>query len=129
METIEGVEIRSFSPRNVLEACRLIRQSPADLFHSQDPTILTYLAERLHPRRTHVVTSRDPRDLKDWWIEFLYATPTRRLLTPFNYLTEAGLFVRQAVRRADAVFCPRIFSKKRSGACTVYRRFRLCCRT
>jgi glycosyltransferase involved in cell wall biosynthesis len=111
METIEGVEIRSFSPRNVLEACRLIRQSPADIFHSQDPTILTYLAQRLHPRRAHLVTSRDPRDLKDWWIEFLYATPTRRLLTPFNYLTEAGLFVRQAVRRADAVFCPAHFLK------------------
>ncbi|MEX5218172.1 MAG: glycosyltransferase family 4 protein [Nitrospiraceae bacterium] len=113
METIEGVEIRSFSPRNVLDACRLIRQSSADLFHSQDPTILTYLAERLHPRRTHLVTSRDPRDLADWWIEFRYATPARRLLTPFNYLTEAGLFVRQAVRKADAVFCPAHFLKEK----------------
>ncbi|WP_447599633.1 glycosyltransferase family 4 protein [Nitrospira sp. Nam80] len=112
-ETIEGVEIRSFSPRNVFDACRLIRQSSADLFHSQDPTILTYLAERLHPRRTHLVTSRDPRDLKDWWIEFRYATPARRLLTPFNYLTEAGLFVRQAVRNADAVFCPAHFLKEK----------------
>jgi glycosyltransferase involved in cell wall biosynthesis len=113
METIEGVEIRSFSPKNVLEACRIIRQSPADIFHSQDPTVLTYLAQRVHPRRTHLVTSRDPRDLKDWWVEFLYATPTRRLLTPFNYLTEAGFFVRQAVRRANGVFCPAHFLKEK----------------
>src|SRR4029453_3112827 len=49
VETIAGVEINSFSPRNVLEACRIIRASQADIFHSQDPTLLTYLAQRLHP--------------------------------------------------------------------------------
>ena len=26
LETIEGVEVHSFSPRNVVEACRLIKQ-------------------------------------------------------------------------------------------------------
>lgn len=109
VETIHGVHVYSFSPHHVLEACRLIRSSAADIFHSQDPTILTYLAQRLQPKRIHLVTSRDPRDLKDWWIEFQYATPMRRLLTPFNYLTEAGLFVRQSVRRADGVFCPAHF--------------------
>ncbi|HQR14752.1 MAG TPA: glycosyltransferase family 4 protein [Nitrospira sp.] len=112
-ETIGGVEIRSFSPRNVMDACRLIRASHADIFHSQDPTVLTYLAQRIHPRRAHLVTSRDPRELSDWWVEFLYATPMRRLLTPLNYLTESGLLVRQAVRRADAVYCPAHFLKEK----------------
>lgn len=113
VETICGVDIHSFSPRNVLEACRIIRASRADIFHSQDPTVLTYLAQRLHPRRTHLVTSRDPREWHDWWIEFLYATPMRRLLTPLNYFTESGLFVRQAVRRANRVFCPAHFLKEK----------------
>ncbi|MBA5875669.1 MAG: glycosyltransferase [Nitrospira sp. CR1.2] len=113
IETIGGVEIRSFSPRNVVDACRLIRASNADIFHSQDPTVLTYLAQRIHPRRAHVVTSRDPRELSDWWVEFLYATPMRRLLTPLNYLTESGLLVRQAVRRANAVYCPAHFLKEK----------------
>ena len=113
IETIGGVEIQSFSPRNILEACRIIRASRADIFHSQDPTVLTYLAQRIHPRRTHLVTSRDPREMHDWWIEFLYATPMRRILTPFNYLTESGLFVRQAVRRANGVFCPAHFLKEK----------------
>ena len=110
-EVIGGVEIRSFSPRKVVDACRLIRESAADIFHSQDPTVLTYLAQRIHPRRAHLVTSRDPRELSDWWVEFLYATPMRRLLTPLNYLTESGLLVRRAVRRADAVYCPAHFLK------------------
>ena len=113
VETIGGVEVRSFSPRNILEACRIIRTSRADIFHSQDPTLLTYLAQRLHPGRAHLVTSRDPREWHDWWIEFLYATPMRRLLTPFNYFTESGLFVRQAVRRANGVFCPAHFLKEK----------------
>ncbi len=113
VETIAGVDIYSFSPRNIVEACRLIKTSEAKVFHSQDPTLLTYLAQRLHPRRVHLVTSRDPRELHDWWIEFLYATPMRRLLTPFNYFTESGLFVRQAVRRADGVFCPAHFLKEK----------------
>jgi glycosyltransferase involved in cell wall biosynthesis len=60
-----------------------------------------------------LVTSRDPRELSDWWIEFLYATPMRRFMTPLNYLTESGLLVRQAVRRADAVFCPAHFLKEK----------------
>ena len=113
VESIAGVDIYSFSPRNIVEACRLIKASQANIFHSQDPTLLTYLAQRLHPRRVHLVTSRDPRELHDWWIEFLYATPMRRLLTPFNYFTESGLFVRQAVRRADGVFCPAHFLKEK----------------
>lgn len=113
IETIGGVEVQSFSPRNVGEACRIIRASSADVFHSQDPTLLTYLAQRLHPRRPHLVTSRDPREWHDWWIEFRYATPMRRLLTPFNYFTESGLFVRRAVRRADGVFCPAHFLKEK----------------
>lgn len=110
-ETIEGVEVRSFAPHNVVDAWRIIRQCSADVFHSQDPTMLTYLAQRVHPRRTHLVTSRDPREFTDWWVEFRYATPTRRALIPLNYLTESGYFVRLAVRRANGVYCPAHFLK------------------
>ena len=33
--------------------------------------------------------------------------------TPFNYLTEAGFFVRRAVQKADGVFCPAHFLKEK----------------
>lgn len=113
VESINGVAVHSFSPFNLAEACRLINTVPADLFHSQDPTVLTYLAQKLLPDRVHVVTCRDPRDAHDWWIEFRYATPMRRLLTPFNYLTESSCIVKQAVRRADRVFVPAHFLKEK----------------
>lgn len=105
LEMINGVTVQSFAPTRISEAGQLIRASTADIFHSQDPTVLTFLARKLLPRRVHVVTCRDPRDWRDWWIEFRYATRRRRLLIPFNYLTESSFLVKHAVRDADAVFC------------------------
>lgn len=120
VESIQGVTVRSFSPFHLAAASRLIKQVPADIFHSQDPTVLTYLAQKLLPERVHVVTCRDPRGVWDWWTEFRYATPMRRLLTPLNYLTESSFLVKQAVRRADRVFVPAHFLKEK-----VRRLFRL----
>jgi glycosyltransferase involved in cell wall biosynthesis len=111
IETINRVEVRSFPALNIVEALRLIRNSDADIFHSQDPTILTYFAQKLHPKCIHLVTCRDPRDAKDWWIEFFHATGKRRLFIPFNYLTESSYLVKRAVRKADGVYCPAHFLK------------------
>jgi glycosyltransferase involved in cell wall biosynthesis len=108
-EIINGVEVQSFAPTRLAEASQLIRRATADIFHSQDPTFLTFLAQKLSPRRVHLVTCRDPRDWRDWLIEFRYATQRRRLLIPFNYLTESSFFVKLAVRRAQAVFSPAQF--------------------
>ncbi len=113
LERINEVEVQSFAPLNVREACQLIRSSTADVFHSQDPTLLTYLAQKLLPQRIHLVTCLDPRNWQDWLVEFWYATHRRRLLTPFNYLTEAGFLVNQAVRGANGVFCPAHYLKSK----------------
>ena len=111
LEEINGVKVRSFSALDVLGAIRLIRDTQADVFHSQDPTVLTFFAQQVHPKRIHLVTCRDPRNANDWWVEFCYATPRRRLLTPFNYMTESSFLVRRAVRNAHGVYCPAHFLK------------------
>lgn len=111
VELLNGVTIRSFAPFSMTEASALIKQTDADIFHSQDPTLLTYIAQRLLPKRVHVVTCRDPRDRMDWWIEFRYASAKRRLLTPFNYLTESSFIIKKAVQGAHGVFCPAHFLK------------------
>jgi glycosyltransferase involved in cell wall biosynthesis len=109
LEWIEGVEVRSFPALALRGAMELIRESPADIFHSQDPTLLTYLAQHIHPRRIHLITCRDPRDTYDWLQEFRYATARRRVMTPMHYLTESGPVVARAIRRAHGVFCPAQF--------------------
>jgi hypothetical protein len=120
LEVINGVRVRSFPVSRPHEAYRLIRSSQAKIFHSQDPTVLTAAARAIHAGRAHLVTCRDPRDLHDWWTEFLYATPTRRLLTPLNYLSESGPVIAAAVRRADRVYVPAHFLRTK-----VQRMFRL----
>jgi glycosyltransferase involved in cell wall biosynthesis len=109
VEEIQGVRVLSFSPADPVAAHRLIRECQAPIFHSQDPTVLSFLAQRIHPRRVHLITCRDPRDRHDWWIEFMHATGKRRMLTPLNYLTESGPLVRHAVRHADGVYVPAQF--------------------
>lgn len=120
IEDINGVQVKSFPISRPAEAYRLIRSSRARIFHSQDPTVLTAAARAIHPGRVHLVTCRDPRDLSDWWTEFLYATPARRVITPLNYLSESGPLIAAAVRRADGVYVPAHFLRTK-----VQRMFRL----
>jgi glycosyltransferase involved in cell wall biosynthesis len=109
LETIDGVPVYGYGGLGFKEACQLIRESHADIFHSQNPSLLTYLAERLHPKRIHLVTCRDPHYRTDWLIELMYATMRRRVLLATNYFSEASWLVRRAVRNAQAVFCPAEF--------------------
>lgn len=108
-EQIEGVPVYSYAGLNIGEMCRLIRATDANIFHSQNPSLLTYLAQKLRPDCVHIVTCRDPHYRVDWLIEFRYATNRRRLLLAANYLSEASFLVRQAVRNAHGVFCPAEF--------------------
>ena len=108
-ETVNGVSVHAFDPLDIVSARRLLKESPAGLFHSQDPTFLTLLAQITRRDARHVVTCRDPRDTADWLNEFRHATWGRRLRTPLNWLLEGSPLVRQAVRRADGVYTPAYF--------------------
>ncbi len=103
---LEGVHVHGFSGLNIIEARRLLKKVAADIFHSQNPSLLTTLARVTCPKAVHLVTCRDPRDLHDWWVEFRDATWRRRIWTPFNMLTEAGPAVGWSVKRAHAVYAP-----------------------
>ena len=106
LEHLGGVKIHGFGSTNVLQAWKILKNLPVDIFHSQEPSLLTLLAQWARPGAVHLVTSRDPRNLRDWWVEFRDATAFRRLITPLNYLTESGPLVGLAVHRAKAVYAP-----------------------
>ena len=103
---LNGVHVHGFGGMNLPEARRLLLKVNPDLFHSQNPSVLTALAQQVCPRAVHLVTCRDPLDAHDWWIEFRDATWHRRLWTPFNMVTEAGPLVSWAVKRAHGVYAP-----------------------
>ena len=105
---IDHIKIFSYPRYDFKRALNLFQLCDADIYHSQEPSLGSWLAQVAMSERAHVVTSRDPRLLKDWWIEFLYPTLSKFqvLKTCIHY--ENPLTYR-AVRNADAVCCPARF--------------------
>jgi len=103
VEQLDGITVLSFKPRQFLSAISLFRQADASIYHSEEPSLSTYLAMRTMPGRTHIVTFRDTRDARDWRTEFLLPS-----LSPLqvisNWVYEDNFLVRHAVRRAGACF-------------------------
>jgi len=55
------------------------RRINADIYHSQNPNLMSAAAMIGTPHKNHVITCRDPRDLKDWYLEIRDATWRRKL--------------------------------------------------
>jgi glycosyltransferase involved in cell wall biosynthesis len=78
----------------------LFRRIGADVYHSQEPGWGTMVAMGAAPEAAHVVTCHNPRGWDDWERANRFYGYRRRA---YNRYVEPG--VREAVRRADAVFC------------------------
>jgi hypothetical protein len=70
VEDLDGITVLGFSPWQPLAAIRLLREADADIYHSCEPSLTSYLALRAMPDRRHMVTFRDPRNARDWLMEF-----------------------------------------------------------
>lgn len=103
-ETLDGITVLGFPRHNLIEAFRLYRACDADVYHSQEPSLGTWLAQKAMPDRKHVVTFRDTRDQSDWRIEIALSSRSR-MAARLDRWYESSLLVRQSVRRADAVYC------------------------
>jgi glycosyltransferase involved in cell wall biosynthesis len=102
---LDGVTVRTYPRAQILRNDSLFQEVGADIYHSQEPSISSYVAQRAVPQAIHVVTSRDPRDLHDWWIEFRHPSHTRLGLLRTAAFYENPL-TRAAVRNAAKVFVP-----------------------
>lgn len=105
VEELEGITVLSFPPRYILASKKLYQSCDADIYHSEEPTIGTYIAMKAMPKRKHIITSQDPRDKNDWMVEYCYYPLRRKILFPLFYFYETNYLVNKAVRNADAVFC------------------------
>jgi glycosyltransferase involved in cell wall biosynthesis len=103
IEYLDGIKVIGFDYRKPLEISRIFRDCDADIFHTQEPSTGTYIAQRAHPGKKHIVTFRDTRLLTDWITEFKYPSVSRGQVFS-NWLYEDNLFVKQAVRKADKRF-------------------------
>lgn len=112
IERFEGFTVIGLTPIQLLQR-RTYKKINADIYHSQNPNLMTLVAQFAEPSKVHIITCRDPRNLRDWLTEFRYATWQTRLRIPFYYLFEESLLVSWAVRRADVVGCPAHHLKKK----------------
>lgn len=103
VEDLDGIRVLGFDPGKPFSAADLYREANADIYHSQEPSFGTYLARRAMPDRKHVITFRDTRDLRDWWIEFLYPSLNYPQVMA-NFMYEDNFFVHGATRKANAWF-------------------------
>ncbi len=101
VEVLDGITVFSYDILKPRETARIFRGCKADIFHSQEPSFGTYLAQYFHPQKKHIVTFRDTRNLSDWAIELAHPSKSHfQVLT--NILFEDNFLVHKAVRRADA---------------------------
>lgn len=64
-EVIDGIHVLSFSPLQSWTSRSLYVQCHADVHHSCEPSLSTYLAMNAMPYEKHVNTMRDTRDHAD----------------------------------------------------------------
>lgn len=106
VENLDGITVIGTSAAETMTSGRVFRRINADIYHSQEPTIATYLAQRAQPEATHLVTCRDPRGLRDHLVELQHTNLRRRLQAPITWYYEASPWVKRAVRNADEVLMP-----------------------
>jgi len=106
IEDLDGIRVYGTGKWESLTSGKFFREVGADIYHSQEPTIGSWLARRAAPDAVHIVTCRDPRDWRAHLVELRHTTWKRRLLAPASLWYESGPLVKSAVRRADAVLTP-----------------------
>jgi glycosyltransferase involved in cell wall biosynthesis len=110
-EVVDGVEVLSYPVYSLGAQFNLLRQCNADIYHSQEPSLGTWLAMKAAPGRAHVVTCRDTRVYADWLIEMRSWVLDGSFKTLLTFPYENNPLVTRAVRAAAAVYCPNEFSR------------------
>lgn len=103
VEFLDGMKVLSFKPADILGVAKLYKEADADIYHSQEPSLGTYLAKTAMPDRKHVVTFRDPRDPRDWRVELRMPSLSGPQVIK-NWLYEDNFLVQKAVRKADGLY-------------------------
>ncbi|MDZ4749229.1 MAG: glycosyltransferase family 4 protein [Saprospiraceae bacterium] len=104
-ENLDGITVLSYKPGDVLSSGALYKKINADIYHSCEPSVGTYLAKKHVPGARHIATVRYPRDAHDWYLDFLYPSKNKWQVIK-NYLYESNFIVRHSVRKLDGVYAP-----------------------
>jgi glycosyltransferase involved in cell wall biosynthesis len=102
---LDGFQVIAYARRELLRSGDIFREVDAEIYHSQEASVASFVAWRALPQRVHLVTSRDPREWRDWWIDFSHPTFSR-LRTLVTIAVYENPLTRLLIRRAHGVFVP-----------------------
>jgi glycosyltransferase involved in cell wall biosynthesis len=103
VEDLDGIRVLSFRFPDLMTAAKLFREADADVYHSQEPSLGTYIAMKAMPDRKHIMTFRDPRDPRDWRTELRMPSLNYTQVLG-NWVYEDNWLVDNTVRRGDGWF-------------------------
>lgn len=109
VERVDGLTILSYPTqlyvglRQAIPFAGLYKMIDADIYHSQEPSLGTALAQISAPNKKHVVTFQDPRTIEDWRKQWAPHEMSKwsELKFLLRYRYESG----RAACRADARYC------------------------
>lgn len=99
-ELVDGVDVYGFQLKEYPIISRLLHKIDADIFHSEDPTLGTWIAKKTQPNRIHLLTSQNPKSSEDWRKVIQYY-PFRRKI--YNTLIDPT--VKKCIKEMDYVYC------------------------
>jgi len=106
VETLDGITVFGFPGGNWRALEEMLETCDADIYHSEEPTLATYLAQKIHPDKKHIVTFQDPRTIRDLFIDFRYRSLKHKIVFPRMLYFESAYNprIRRAVHQADQLF-------------------------
>ena len=116
-EQLDGITVYGTGSWETMTSGRIFREIDADIYHSQEPTVASRLAQLAVPEKVHIVTCRDPRGIADHFVELNHTNVYRRLIFPVTWYYEVGPHVKRAVRNATKVFRRRAVSSQPHSTC------------
>jgi len=111
--SLDGIDVVGVPRTRPFAAAEIFRGVDADVYHSQQPSLASHVAQQAVPKRCHVATLRDPRSSTDWWKELRHPThnPAQVAMTWFYY---ENPLARRSIRRMDGVYVPAHFLAPKS---------------
>lgn len=104
IENLNGIIVYSFKKNNWFDAKCLSKKINADIYHSEEPSVSTVMAQYGAPGKKHIVTFQDPRNLLDYWIEFKNYSLKHKLFFPCSFLFERNIFITRAIQKCSKTF-------------------------
>jgi glycosyltransferase involved in cell wall biosynthesis len=103
VEILDGIKVLSYPFSYALRCGELFKACDADIYHSEQPSIATYLAQKAMPHRKHIVTFQDPKDWYDWLLEII-SPSLNSFRSLMAWAFENMFLVTMALNRADGLY-------------------------